>query len=145
MQRESWRTPAATRIILWAVIELALGFVSAHAMPPLWIEAEDYAAQEGSRAPRFLMPTASGGACVDNDWGGGSKHFLRYDVELADDAAQLFVTQLRQVETALQVREQRAVGRMNLKGKGKTRKATSRKPRTRPAATRRRAKATTRR
>jgi hypothetical protein len=92
MQRESWRTPAATRIILWAVIELALGFVSAHAMPPLWIEAEDYAAQEGSRAPRFLMPTASGGACVDNDWGGGSKHFLRYDVELADDAARLFVT-----------------------------------------------------
>jgi hypothetical protein len=92
MQRESSRTPAATRIILWAVIELALGFVSVHAMPPLWIEAEDYAAQEGSRAPRFLMPTASGGACVDNDWGGGSKHFLRYDVELADDAAQLFVT-----------------------------------------------------
>ncbi len=60
-------------------------------------------------------------------------------------AAQLFVTQLRQVETALQVREQRAVGRMNLKGKGKTRKTTSRKPRTRPAANRKRAKSATRR
>ncbi len=60
-------------------------------------------------------------------------------------AAQLFVTQLRQVETALQVREQRAVGRMNLKGKGKTRKAASRKPRARPAATRKRAKPATRR
>jgi len=35
-------------------------------------------------------------------------------------AAQLFVTQLRQVETALQVREQRAVSRTNLKPKGKS-------------------------
>jgi hypothetical protein len=35
-------------------------------------------------------------------------------------AAQLFVTQLRQVETALQVREQRAVSRTNLKAKGKS-------------------------
>jgi len=34
-------------------------------------------------------------------------------------AAQLFVTQLRQVETALQVREQRAVSRTSLKGKPK--------------------------
>jgi hypothetical protein len=34
-------------------------------------------------------------------------------------AAQLFVTQLRQVETALQVREQRAVSRTNLKAKAK--------------------------
>jgi len=34
-------------------------------------------------------------------------------------AAQLFVTQLRQVEAALQVREQRAVSRTNLKGKAK--------------------------
>jgi DNA-binding transcriptional LysR family regulator len=36
-------------------------------------------------------------------------------------AAQLFVTQLRQVETALQVREQRAVARTNVTGKAKTR------------------------
>jgi DNA-binding transcriptional LysR family regulator len=36
-------------------------------------------------------------------------------------AAQLFVTQLRQVETALQVREQRAVLRTNLKGKPQAR------------------------
>jgi DNA-binding transcriptional LysR family regulator len=60
-------------------------------------------------------------------------------------AAQLFVTQLRQVETALQVREQRAVGRMNLKGKSKTRRAASRKSRTRIAANRKRAKPATRR
>ena len=42
-------------------------------------------------------------------------------------AAQLFVTQLRQVETALQVREQRAVARTSLKARAKTsRKAASR-------------------
>jgi hypothetical protein len=46
-------------------------------------------------------------------------------------AAQLFVTQLRQVETALQVREQRAVSRTNLTGKGKA-KAKSRRPSPRP-------------
>ena len=50
-------------------------------------------------------------------------------------AAQLFVTQLRQVETALQVREQRAVARTDILawGKGKT-KARSRKA---PATSRR--------
>jgi DNA-binding transcriptional LysR family regulator len=57
-------------------------------------------------------------------------------------AAQLFVTQLRQVETALQVREQRAVARTNVrrKGKGKTkgRKAPAKARRTRPATARRR-------
>jgi DNA-binding transcriptional LysR family regulator len=46
-------------------------------------------------------------------------------------AAQLFVTQLRQVETGLQVRAQRAVARVDVKGKAK---AKSRKA---PAATRR--------
>jgi len=35
-------------------------------------------------------------------------------------AAQLFVTQLRQVETTLQMRGQRAVSRMNLKGKARS-------------------------
>lgn len=44
-------------------------------------------------------------------------------------AAQLFVTQLRQVETALQVREQRAVARMNLGGKTKSRSKTRTKAR----------------
>ena len=50
-------------------------------------------------------------------------------------AAQLFVTQLRQVETALQVREQRAVARTNLKARSKARKpaARSAKARTEPA------------
>jgi DNA-binding transcriptional LysR family regulator len=50
-------------------------------------------------------------------------------------AAQLFVTQLRQVETILQVREQRAVARMNVKRR--TRKASAR-PRGTAAAVRRR-------
>ena len=54
-------------------------------------------------------------------------------------AAQLFVTQLRQVETALQVREQRAVLRMNLKGKSKGRSRTKAKGgRRQPAAAARR-------
>ena len=44
--------------------------------------------------------------------------------------AQLFVTQLRQVETALQVREQRAVARMSLRSKTRAR---SRKPATKSA------------
>ena len=55
-------------------------------------------------------------------------------------AAQLFVTQLRQVETALQVREQRAVARMNLKGKAQdpqgARRASRARARPRPASAR---------
>jgi DNA-binding transcriptional LysR family regulator len=47
--------------------------------------------------------------------------------------AQLFVTQLRQVETALQVREQRAVARMSLRTKTRTR---SRKPAAKAARSR---------
>jgi DNA-binding transcriptional LysR family regulator len=42
-------------------------------------------------------------------------------------AAQLFVTQLRQVETALQVREQRAVARMSPKGKARKTPAKARR------------------
>jgi len=59
-------------------------------------------------------------------------------------AAQLFVTQLRQVETALQVREQRAVARMNLTGrtKGKTRKSAAKTRRAGARTTRRRKPAT---
>jgi len=55
-------------------------------------------------------------------------------------AAQLFVTQLRQVETALQVREQRAVARMNLttKSKARARKSPARAARTRAAGSQRR-------
>jgi DNA-binding transcriptional LysR family regulator len=56
-------------------------------------------------------------------------------------AAQLFVTQLRQVETALQVREQRAVARSSFRGKSKTkgRKAPAKARRARPATATRRA------
>jgi DNA-binding transcriptional LysR family regulator len=59
-------------------------------------------------------------------------------------AAQLFVTQLRQVETALQVREQRAVARMNLtrRTKGKTRKPVAKTARVRAKTPRRRKTAT---
>ena len=53
-------------------------------------------------------------------------------------AAQLFVTQLRQVETALQVREQRAVARTNLKARSKARKPAARSAKARTAPTRRR-------
>lgn len=53
-------------------------------------------------------------------------------------AAQLFVTQLRQVETALQVREQRAVARMSPKRKARKSTAKTRRVAT-PAAAKRRA------
>jgi DNA-binding transcriptional LysR family regulator len=54
-------------------------------------------------------------------------------------AAQLFVTQLRQVETALQVREQRAVARTNLGSKAQARsRAKAKGGRRKPAATTRR-------
>ena len=53
-------------------------------------------------------------------------------------AAQLFVTQLRQVETALQVREQRAVARMSPKRKARKTSAKTRRVAT-PAAAKRRA------
>ena len=62
-------------------------------------------------------------------------------------AAQLFVTQLRQVETALQVREQRAVSRTSLKakGKGKGKAKTKGKGRRPTARTRRKVAKTARR
>ena len=54
-------------------------------------------------------------------------------------AAQLFVTQLRQVETAIQEREQRALARMNPGGKARRKTAKTRAagpPRTQPGADR---------
>jgi DNA-binding transcriptional LysR family regulator len=60
-------------------------------------------------------------------------------------AAQLFVTQLRQVETALQVREQRAVARTSLKAGGKSRKVPAKSVRARPKPARRRKTASRRR
>jgi len=58
----------------------------------LWIEAEQYAEQRGSRAAQFAMPGASGGACVDNDWGGREGDFLRYKLDLPADLSALHVT-----------------------------------------------------
>lgn len=49
---------------------------------PLWIEAEAYAAQSGSTAQNYAMENASGGAIVDNDWGGRQGDFLRYNIAL---------------------------------------------------------------
>lgn len=80
-----------------ACVVLALAWVAGAAMGEasrscLWIEAEHYVSQQGSTAAKFLMPSASGGACVDNDWGGQSGHFLRYKLELASDFPALHVT-----------------------------------------------------
>ena len=60
--------------------------------PVQWIEAEHYAEQRGSGAANFVMPSASGGACVDNGWGGKEGDFLRYKLELATDFPALHVT-----------------------------------------------------
>jgi hypothetical protein len=57
-----------------------------------WIEAENYAVQFGSTAPRFNMTSASGGACVDNNWGAQPDHFLRYSLDLAADFPSLHLT-----------------------------------------------------
>jgi hypothetical protein len=48
----------------------------------LWIEAEHYVTQQGSRAERFTMPCASGGACVNHGWGGREGDFLRFRADL---------------------------------------------------------------
>ena len=53
--------------------------------PIIWIEAEDYAAQQGSGAACFAMPAAAGGACVDNGWGGQVGHGLHYNLEIESD------------------------------------------------------------
>ncbi|HUT92290.1 MAG TPA: hypothetical protein VMY37_22540 [Thermoguttaceae bacterium] len=58
----------------------------------LWIEAEDYSEQRGSRAAHFAVTSAWGGACVDNDWGGREGDFLRYRPELPTEFPALHVT-----------------------------------------------------
>lgn len=57
-----------------------------------WFEAEAYESQRGSTAPKYTLPSASGGACMDNGWGGQLGHFLRYQLELAADSSVLHVT-----------------------------------------------------
>ncbi len=71
------------------------GVAWAAEMPPgvkLWIEAETYAEQRGSTAPKYPMKDASGGFIVDNDWGGRAADFLRYRIELPADLPRLHVT-----------------------------------------------------
>ncbi len=58
----------------------------------IWIEAENYAAQQGSGAACFAMPAAAGGACVDNGWGGQAGHGLHYHLEIESDFPALWVT-----------------------------------------------------
>jgi hypothetical protein len=65
---------------------------SAVASPAVWIEAENYESQRGSTAPKFTMPSASGEACIDNDWGGQAGQFLRYKFELDSNFSVLHVT-----------------------------------------------------
>ncbi|MBM4034751.1 MAG: hypothetical protein FJ291_23655 [Planctomycetes bacterium] len=55
----------------------------------LWVEAEAYAEQSGSTAPKYAMKGASGGLIVDNDWGGRATDFLRYRIELPADIPRL--------------------------------------------------------
>ena len=57
----------------------------------LWVEAEGYAAQNGSLAARYKMPNASGGFIVDNDWGGKPGAFLRYKVVFPAGMPKLYV------------------------------------------------------
>jgi len=58
-----------------------------------WTEAEDYAAQLGSKAEFYQMgAAASGGRIVDNDWGADVDDYLRYEVETPQPCAALFVT-----------------------------------------------------
>jgi len=58
----------------------------------LWIEAEHYAAQHGSRGANFAMLSASGGTCVDDGWGGREGDFLRFKLELAAEFPSSHVT-----------------------------------------------------
>ena len=60
--------------------------------PIQWVEAEHYAAQRGSSAASYKMPGASGGACVDNGWGGQKGDFLRYKLQLPVDYPAFHVT-----------------------------------------------------
>ena len=58
VQRESRRLPVATKLILLAAIELALGFASTSAMPPLCTGAEDSQPPATGR-PRMLYGDAT--------------------------------------------------------------------------------------
>ncbi|MCX6927322.1 MAG: hypothetical protein NT154_29570, partial [Verrucomicrobia bacterium] len=60
--------------------------------PVQWFEAEHYIEQRGSGASKFEMLNASGGACVDNDWGGKEGDFLRYKLELTSSVPALHIT-----------------------------------------------------
>lgn len=89
-----------TSFVLLAVLFAGPAAVQADSSQIVWIEAESYAAQSGSDAPSFSMPSASGGACVDNGWGGQEGHFLQYKLELATDFPTLHVTLRYARETA---------------------------------------------
>jgi len=72
-------------------VSLACPAVGAEAVK-VWVEAESYAAQRGSTAPRYLMRHASGGAIVNSSWGGRKGHYLRYKLVLPRKTASTYVT-----------------------------------------------------
>ncbi|MBM4089247.1 MAG: hypothetical protein FJ276_07430 [Planctomycetes bacterium] len=58
----------------------------------LWIEAEQHVEQRGALAAQHAMSTASGGACVNDGWGGREGDILRYKFELPAEFRSLCVT-----------------------------------------------------
>ncbi len=74
-------TPVAMSVLLSCAFA-SQGVTAVERGPIIWIEAEGYRAQSGSSAPSCSMPSASGGACVDNDWGGRKGDYLAYAFEL---------------------------------------------------------------
>lgn len=82
-------TSAALSVLL---IASRAALPAAEAPAVAWVEAERYAEQRGSTAAAYALPAASGGACVDNDWGGQAGHFLRYPLAFADAMPALHVT-----------------------------------------------------
>jgi hypothetical protein len=81
-------------------LSVAIAVQAAEASGTDWLEAENYESQHGSTSATFIMPSASGGACVANNWGAKTGHFLRYRTELESDFAALYVTLRYARETA---------------------------------------------
>ena len=86
-QSRSTHGPKLASAAAWATLLVSSVGQIGLASPVQWIEAEHYESQHGSTASRFTMSTASGGACVDNGWGGQEDHFLRYKLNFAFDGS----------------------------------------------------------
>jgi hypothetical protein len=97
------RHETKARLASWIMLRIGyltavavLFFVSVAAQASdwkVWTEAEDYAAQEGSRAAFYSMEkTASGGRIVDNDWGRDAGDFLRWEVTTPQSCEAIYLT-----------------------------------------------------